>query len=103
MWMLSCLLCAFSFPQPTDADRAAIHDILPGLDHVQFVNVGGPWSGVSGPHPGERIQLFTTDFGIARVAPTWHAGTITMQEPGGTIFVIAQRQGVWRIDAIMKQ
>src|SRR5579872_146666 len=100
--MLQCVFCALTFPQPAAADRAAIHALIPGLSSPPVENPDRPWSEATGPYRAERIQLLTPEFGIVRVALTWRAGSIAMQEPGGTIFVVKKRDGAWQLNAIME-
>jgi|SRR5579862_6758921 len=101
MWMLPCVFCVLTFPEPTPADRVAIQMLIPGPLPVDSAD--RPWSEVTGPYSAGRIVLLTPEFGIVRVAQTWRAGSITMQQRGGTIRVIRKRSGAWQLDAIIKE
>lgn len=94
MWMSYCLLCAFTFPEPTEADRIAIREALSPLTRPPL---GRVWSEAAGPYTSERIQLLTPEFGIVHLLLTWRAGSITMQARSGTTLFVAKKNGAWRV------
>jgi hypothetical protein len=99
MWIAYCVLCIFTFPEPSISDRAQISRLIPSFGLPSTEDSSRIWGELDGPYFSSHILLLTPAFGIVRQIMSWRAGSITMQAPGAMTFVVEKRHAAWRLIA----